>query len=169
METEIWRDRPRDSETGTSRELQTETQRLGKVQERHTDRSVGSETGTETYRLPNRDRRADPDTQTAPSTGDSGGGGAYKGASRGVASGFLRGVVQSKVWRGVSRMWACPGWGVSRPPQTAAGGAEAGALGRGGGGERSASTAMSPSQFGFYGLVWEARPTGRRYQPRTLV
>lgn len=47
MQTEIWRDRPRDSETGTSRGLQTETQRLGKVQERHTDRSVGSETGTE--------------------------------------------------------------------------------------------------------------------------
>lgn len=111
METEIWRDRPRDSETGTSRGLHTETQRLGKVQERHTDRSVGSETGTETYRHPNRDRRADTDTQTAPSTGDSDGGGAYKGASRGVAvaSRFLRGVVKRKVWRGVSIMWAWPG------------------------------------------------------------
>lgn len=100
MVTEIWRLR----ETGTSRGLRRDRDTETWESTGETHRSVGSETGTKEYRHPDsRDRPGETDTQTAPSTGDSGGGGAYRGAFRAVASGFLRGVVQGGVWRGVSR------------------------------------------------------------------
>lgn len=109
------------------------------------------------------------------------------GAGAGPAEVRLRGVARRPQGRGWGGAWPGGvtrgrdpgrGLGVPRPPQPAAEGrgAEAGGGGGspgkrlGGGGEgRRVSTAVSPSQFGFYDLVWEARPAGRGPRPRSAV